>query len=155
MLDDVGEKKSVDVVVGAESGSVVAENGNAMVIKNDMSKKVETSEKKRKKEEEEAMSTSPKKKKAKIDVPIVDSNNAEEVNRLTEICLEFVNLSRRDNLTEDIQLRLSKTCITLNLQTPTYGMLKATGVGLAVRKLRKSESISESLRTLLNGIYKR
>ena len=38
---------------------------------------------KEKKEEEEAMSTSPKRKTN--DVPIVDSNNAEEVNRLTEM----------------------------------------------------------------------
>ena len=157
------EGEEVKIVSSENEKKIASENNQKLkvvVSENDKSvssENNETSKKKRKKEEEETTTstTSPKKKKAKIEVPVVDSNDAEAVNRLTQRCVEFVNLSRRENLTEETQQNLRKICVTLNLQTPTYEMLKSTGIGLAVRKLRKNESISDSLRKVLNGIYKR
>ena len=124
------EGEEVKIVSSENEKKIASENNQKLkvvVSENDKSvssENNETSKKKRKKEEEETTTstTSPKKKKAKIEVPVVDSNDAEAVNRLTHRCVEFVNLSRRDNLTEETQQDLRKICVTLNLQTPTYGI---------------------------------
>jgi len=129
----VDEKKNVVVVVVKET----------------------TNENKRKKEHKDTTSQSPKKKKAKIEVPIVESNDTEAVQKLTKTCEELTALSKGDVLTQETQGRIEKLCITLNMMTPTINILKATGVGVTVRKLRKREECSKSLRGLAHGIYKR
>ena len=112
-------KKSIDVVRAAENKEkvkivsenekIASENNQKLKIVSENEKSVpENKTKKRKKEEQTSSTTSPKKKKAKIEVPVVDSNDAEAVNRLTQRCVEFVNLSRRDNLTEETQQDLKR-----------------------------------------------